>query len=148
MSFSPGLPSAEESTLVGSIGVIINLWFKILAEPLSAQMEQWIVSHGNCSMSCARGEGNQGFIYYVMTNSSPEENSREAANGTIKLVIQGEVILDIFIKLNDFIAKFLLPLLRNVTVAFLETDLTIAVFSDFLYLCCFFQQHNLFFLTA
>lgn len=39
MSFSPGLPSAEESTLVGSIGVIINLWFEILAEPL--RVHKW-----------------------------------------------------------------------------------------------------------
>lgn len=33
-SIFPGLPSAEESTLVGLIGVITNLWFKVLAEPL------------------------------------------------------------------------------------------------------------------
>lgn len=56
-------------------------------------------------MSCARGEGPQGFIYFMMTNTSPEENSRETANGTIKLVIQGKIILDIFIKLNAFTAK-------------------------------------------
>ena len=56
-------------------------------------------------MSCARGEGQQGFIYFVMTNTSPGENSREAVNGTIKLVIRGKIILDIFIKLNAFTAK-------------------------------------------
>lgn len=55
-------------------------------------------------MSCA-GEGQRGFIYFVMTNTSPQENSREAANGTIKLVIQGNIILNIFIKVNAFTAK-------------------------------------------
>lgn len=55
-------------------------------------------------MSCYRG-GAAGFIYLVMTNTSPEENSEKVGNGTIKLVTQGKIILDIVIKLNAFAVK-------------------------------------------
>ena len=58
-------------------------------------------------MLCATGEEQQGFGFFnlIMTNTSPEESSREAANGTIKLVTQGTIFWDILIKLTAFTAK-------------------------------------------
>ena len=68
-------------------------------------MQTWIVRHVSCSLSRATGEKQQGFIYLMMTNTSPEKRSRKSTNGTIKLVTKGTVVLDILIKLTVFTAK-------------------------------------------
>ena len=68
-------------------------------------MQTWIVRHVSCSLSRATGEKHQGFIYLMMTNTSPEKSSRKSTNGTIKLVTKGTVVLDILIKLTVFTAK-------------------------------------------
>lgn len=49
--------------------------------------------------------GAAGFIYFMMTNTSPEESSRKSSNGTIKLITKGTMFLDILIKLTTFAAK-------------------------------------------
>lgn len=44
-------------------------------------------------------------MIFVVTNICPEENDRKAANGTIKLVTQVTIVLDILIELTAFIAR-------------------------------------------
>lgn len=87
------------------IGAIRNLWLMVLAEPFL----EHICRHGLSFMGAvpcgATWEEQHGFICLVMTNTSPEENSREVANGTIKLVTQAKIILDISVKLHAFTAK-------------------------------------------
>lgn len=41
----------------------------------------------------------------AVTNTSPEESSRKAADGTIKLVTPDTIVLDILVKLTAFIAR-------------------------------------------
>ena len=104
-SFLLGLTCVEETTYLGLAGVITNLWFIILTEPLLVHK----CRHGSSVLWAApcraTGEKQQGFIYLMMTNTSPEESSRTSTNGTIKLVTKGTMVLDILIKLTAFPAK-------------------------------------------
>lgn len=64
----------------------------------------------NASMGCQSCEqlhivhsrGGAAGLYLMVTNTSPEESSREAANGTIKLITCGTVFLDVFHKTHCF----------------------------------------------
>lgn len=80
---------------MGLIGVITNLWLTFLDEPFLGHKCRHGLSFVGTVPCHATGKEQQGFIYLVITNTSPEENSREVANGTIKLVTQGKITLDI-----------------------------------------------------